>query len=306
MTHTIYKKLIAFVVVLLGVSFAVPVFASNISFAVQDTNVYENQNIHVTILLDTQGEDINTISADIMLPNGLTFVQSDDSNSIIHEWVEQPVLSPDGHTLHFAGIIPGGFAGYIDPFSQSKRKPGELLTLVLHTGIAGTPTILTTNAHVYKNDGLGTEDSLSLSSLPVNIQHGVGITSQNISDTEPPLSFVPVLTHDPLLYDGKYVVVFSTKDIGSGIDHYEVKEGASDWITATSPYLLKDQKLSGQVFIKAVDHAGNVQIQSVALPIIAINTNQTLYNCVAVLIVFIVFYVIIVWRRWTLEKKHSK
>ena len=72
---------------------------------------------------------------------------------------------------------------------------------------------------------------------------GVGAST----DTEPPLPFTPKLERDPNLDGGKYVVIFNTEDKDSGIDHYEVKDGSGPWVVAESPYVLKDQSVSGDI-----------------------------------------------------------
>jgi len=82
---------------------------------------------------------------------------------------------------------------------------------------------------------------------------------------------VPIVTTDPNIYDGKYFLVFSTTDKGSGINYYDVAEVPagvvvgehSPWVTATSPYLLKNQSLSSDIYIRAVNNAGIATIVKV-------------------------------------------
>ena len=143
----------------------------------------------------------------------------------------------------------------------------------------------------------------SASVIALTVNKGVGVVQNQPLDTEPPLDFVPVVIHDTQSYDGKYAIMFSTKDADSGIDHYEIKEGGGDWQAVTSPYVLKDQTLQGQVLVKAVDHIGNTKIEQVALPIQE-HPNTALVNLIAVLLVFIILCVIILCRRW-LTKKHT-
>ncbi|MDP2812067.1 MAG: hypothetical protein Q8O32_00015, partial [bacterium] len=49
----------------------------------------------------------------------------------------------------------------------------------------------------------------------------------------------------------------STQDKGTGIDHYEVKEGYRLSVEAKSPYVLKNQNLDKEIVVKAIDRAGN-------------------------------------------------
>jgi len=58
--------------------------------------------------------------------------------------------------------------------------------------------------------------------------------------------------------DGKYFLVFSTQDKGSGVDHYEVREGRfGGFSEVSSPYILKYQSLDKKIFVKAIDKFGN-------------------------------------------------
>ena len=303
MKNILHKKIFALVSVFAGLLFAVPAFAAQISLVPSAQSLYEQQEFSIDVVLDPQSESINTVSADIVLPVNITYLGDNDYKSIIGEWVESPAVSPDGHTIHFAGIIPGGFAGYIDPFNAKVRKPGLLLRLFVKASGVGVSNFSVQNIHTYINDGMGTEAVSSASALALVINKGVGIVQNQPLDTEPPLDFVPVVIHDTQSYDGKYVITFSTKDADSGIDHYEIKEGGGDWQAVTSPYVLRDQTLQGQVLVKAVDRIGNTKIEQVALPIQE-HPNTALVNLIAVLLVFIILCVIILCRRW-LTKKHT-
>ena len=96
-------------------------------------------------------------------------------------------------------------------------------------------------------------------------------TITKVKDTEPPESFVPEISRDELIANGKWFVVFVTQDKASGIDRYEIKESRqkiltffSRWRVAESPYVLQDQELRSYVFVKAVDKNGNQRIIKIA------------------------------------------
>ena len=75
------------------------------------------------------------------------------------------------------------------------------------------------------NDGMGTAASLSISPYQFTISEtGAAISLPATVDKERPESFPIQVASDPSLFDGKYFIVFSTQDKGSGIDHYEIKE----------------------------------------------------------------------------------
>ena len=169
---------------------------------------------------------------------------------------------------------------------------------------AGTASVIASNIQVYLNDGLGTETHATVDPITVAIQRNSSPDQGFGYDTEPPLDFAPILFHEPLVYDGKFAIIFSAKDAGSGIDYYEVKEGNNSWIHATSPYLINDQSLSNSILVKVVDKAGNERIENVPLPVSTTNS-QTIYNFIAVIIVFAILCVIIIWRRCPTQKQYS-
>lgn len=76
-------------------------------------------------------------------------------------------------------------------------------------------------------------------------------------DTVSPLPFKPLISQDSALFDGRYFVTFSTTDIISGLDYYDVVEGGQTFTHQRSPYLLKDQSRRQLIIVRAVDKAGN-------------------------------------------------
>ncbi|XOU93986.1 MAG: cohesin domain-containing protein [Candidatus Kerfeldbacteria bacterium] len=76
-------------------------------------------------------------------------------------------------------------------------------------------------------------------------------------DSKAPLDIDTVISKEPTLYDGKYILIFSTTDKGSGIDYYDVKEGDKSTTHVTSPYILEDQSRSNLITVTAFDRAGN-------------------------------------------------
>jgi hypothetical protein len=87
-------------------------------------------------------------------------------------------------------------------------------------------------------------------------------------DLEPPDPFTPIIASDTAFFSGKYFLVFGTTDQSSGMAYYEVLEVPSgsvvgnlaQWQRATSPYLLQDQSLSSDIYVRAVDRSGNFRI----------------------------------------------
>ncbi|MDP2703862.1 MAG: hypothetical protein Q8P01_01425, partial [bacterium] len=158
--------------------------------------------------------------------------------SVILIWVEEPHQT--GNIITFAGIRPGGFEGVYPVFTIHGVFTKEELEQAHFKSVLAL-----------KNDGTG-ESTLVKASLSL-----VAFKS----DTELPEEFTLTIATDPNIFEGKYFLVFATQDKGSGIDRYEVREGRWGWFKEVkSPYLLKHQKLNRDVYVKAIDNAGNERV----------------------------------------------
>ncbi len=221
----------------------------------------------VSLMISPSDEGINAISADININQGTArFNQIQDGNSIISAWIEKPTIS--NNIIHFAGIIPGGFAGVYSPFNKDKQ-PGLVLQFVLSTKTPGTVSLGISNVQAFS----GQAQALNLSIDPQNLNINFTKVSDehfslSKSDTTTPSDLGLQITH--LDKDTKnWFAVFSARDNESGIDHYEYQESfestpdPSKWQTAESPKELIDQSLHHYVFVKAVDRNGNEKIISV-------------------------------------------
>lgn len=234
------------------------VFAAEITFE-KPSGVYgSGDEFSLPITLNSPDELVNAVEGELFFSDDtVTISRIETANSIISNWVETPYVS--GNAIVFSGIIPGGFKSVTDPITQNKL-PGTLFTLIVQIQKKGTVSLTMSDIHVYKNDGLGTEALVNVSpfSMDVSTIGTHALIAQH--DTNPPEPFTPLVTNNLELASGAYVVIFSTTDKESGIDHYEVREGLGSWNLATSPYVLTDQTLRSVVRVKAVDLAGNYRI----------------------------------------------
>jgi hypothetical protein len=281
-----------FFVITIGIlsafGFAVRADAATITFRSSSVVVHQGQEIAIEVLVDPAGEIVNTVGATIVIPKDLDFVGADDSSSFVGLWVDEPKFNPSTRTLLLSGIVPGGFSGLIDPFSPAEYQPGTLIRLILRGRTAGAGIFSLPEAEVYLNDGFGTETRSLTGSMPLVVDELLQEGSLDFfPDTTPPLEFTATVERDILLYENKRVLIFNTKDKGSGMDHYEVKEGNSSWVIATSPYLLKDQSMQGDILVKAVDRDGNERI--IAIPS-ANPLNE--WQIFGLIIVFILLFVL--------------
>lgn len=216
---------------------------------------------NVAIVLNTQGQDVNAVQVHLSFNTNLFSVSSvSDGGSIINLWVENPSFSNTLGTVDLAGIIPGGevtASGTIATITVVPKQPDITADFTFDSG------------QVLLNDGNGTPAALSVVMNPFML--GASGNASSALSTEAPNAFTPEIGRDPNIFNGQYFLVFSTTDQQSGIDHYDVLEvpagtkvtSSSPWVAATSPYLLEDQTLSSDIYVRAVDTAGNFRIEEV-------------------------------------------
>jgi hypothetical protein len=269
-----------FFFVLFSVLFFQFVEAAELNLYSKRQEIGLDQQFKVDLFLNTEGENINALEGKILFPaDFLELKEINDGGSIVSFWVEKPKARKDANINNtrnganenitrnsaniqevvFSGIVPGGFSG----------EKGLILSLVFKTKKEGQAFIEISDSKVLLNDGLGTETKLKTGNLLININPNISVPEYIApSDKEPPEDFKPEIVSDPNIFDGKYVLIFETKDKGSGVDKYFVYENtrkrtqinANEWVVAESPYLLKDQKLRSYIYVKAVDKAGNERI----------------------------------------------
>lgn len=225
--------------------------AAAIFFETKTGSVSPGQDFRVNVFLNTEGEEVNAIEGKVAFPRDLLELKEiQDGNSVITFWIEKPKLRQGA--IFFSGVTPGGFSG----------QKEQMLSLIFRAKKAGNALIDTDGIRVLRNDGEGTETKITVKNLELRILNaGAGkVIADNTApkDILPPEDFKPVIISDLNFFGGKQVLIFATQDKGSGIDHYEVREGKVGWFSVSdSPYLLKHQWLDRVVFVKAVDRAGN-------------------------------------------------
>jgi hypothetical protein len=212
------------------------------------------QDLLVNVFLDTERETVNAIEGKVVFPQEhLALKEIRDGNSSINFWIERPDISEQSQ-VSFSGITPGGVSG---------RK--EFLFAMVFRAIEGGEAVVElSEITALKNDGEGTPIPIKAEPLIFSISQTPSSETEpveGIQDTEPPEDFLPVVGQDPEIFDGRYFLVFSAQDKGVGIDHFEVREGYfSTYMVAESPYQLKHQSLNKNIFVKAVDKAGNWKV----------------------------------------------
>lgn len=200
----------------------------------------------VEVILDSE-EPINALEGELVFSGDYDGLESvSDGNSVVNFWIQRPQMTADNR-LEFAGIIPGGLKG----------GKGTLFTLIFKSrypfnGGEKTPSfIVPKNIRAFINDGQPAAAKLVF--LPFELAEA------KPKDYDPPENFTPAIGRDPLMFAGKYFLVFGTQDKDSGVNYYEVKEGGQSFRRAESPYLLENQLLTEWILVRAVDSAGNIR-----------------------------------------------
>lgn len=290
------KKIIIFVIIsfLFVAISGLEAKAASLDFVSTNKQILVGAELEVKVLLNPGNEEVNAISAEINFPTDLLVLKNiKDGNSIISFWVEKPQETSQGK-VSFSGIMPGGYY----------EKNGYLLSLIFKAAKAGTGAIKINSSQVLKNDGIGTALAVATTPLKIGIleketdQGAPEVPSElvynfNLDNDEPEI-FYPQISSDQNLFSGQWFLVFATQDKGSGIDHYEVKEGRENFIRAESPYLLKNQQLNVPLAIKAVDKNGNERIMEMPAKNKPWYADKYFYGIIIVLILSTGYFI---WRR---------
>ncbi len=239
----------------------------------------------VDIRIDTEGECINAVEANLSFSSDiLKATDFSRGESILSLWVKEPTFSVVScgeadvscGLVSFSGGIPGGYCGRIpgDPGTSNLlgkiifRAPGMTIRETTQNGTQNYAKIsFLESSKVLLNDGLGTPAKLTTKGATIKITEvGPLKISKNewqkelAEDKIPPELFEIKIYKDPLIFDGKYFIVFTTSDKQTGLDYFEIKEGERNWKRAESPYLLEDRELRSIIKVKAVDKSGNERI----------------------------------------------
>ncbi len=231
--------------------------AAELRFSNYPSLVHSGDRFSVDVRLSTEGSNVNALGGKVLVSSNLKIENIKDGQSLVGVWTERPEALPNMLESSFSGIIPGGYLG----------ENGAIFTLDLEAHGTGPAKIEFSNLTVFGNDGIATPVEVTSAPLVFTIDpRNTSLANPRIPDLFPPESFVPEIARNEDIFDNRYFLVFQTVDKQSGIDHYEVAEIStlgkastisSAWQKTTSPYLLKDQNLQSDVYVRAVDRAGN-------------------------------------------------
>lgn len=265
----LYKELSYLVFVAISILFvairALPARGAELYFGSHGREIGAGKVSEVGVFLDTEEESVNAIEGEIVFSQDLSleFKEIRDGSSIISFWVKKPIL--EDFTIPFSGIVPGGYNG----------KEGYLFSVFFEAKDVGGIIVGAEGLRVLKSDPAGSPVSVRVSPLTLAVTEDAPAPEVlPPGDILPPESFTPEVIKNQNLFNGKWALVFSAQDKGSGLDQYQVKEEKEttlfgvklrkgEWVSAESPYLLRDQGRRSTIFVKAIDKTGNERIETV-------------------------------------------
>ena len=266
--------------------------------------VSANQDFTADVMIDAAGENLNAFEETVIFPaNLLKIKEIREGGSIVNFWIEKP--KEDGNGIKFSGITPGGFRGVLGTYAG--EKPGKLFSIIFSAVKAGNGAITAGDVRILLEDGKGTPAETSVLPLRFSVEEsGTASDSAQLRDINPPETFRPEIANNPAIFDNRHFLAFTATDKESGIDHYEILEvkskqemgnNAGNWIIAESPYLLKNQRLSDFIFVKAVDKAGNKRTEELQ----PLHPKKTWYEngtfWVIIVVVFGILNIVLSWKR---------
>jgi len=246
----------------------------------------------VDVRLDNQNQCINAAEVDLSYPPALLqAVGASDGDSILTLWVKEPTIYANYGLISFVGGLPGGYCGRVagDPSLSNKlatiyfRFPTSSTPIASSTFLQNVTISFVSSTQAVVNDGLGTLASLKTSGATYTPQSLKGqyvsvdaFANAIANDTTPPEPFTIGVYQNSSLFNGQWFAVFSTVDKQTGVDHYEVAEvpvpdlslpqSQWNWIRAVSPYLISNQNLNEVIAVRAIDMAGNTQVEEYTPP----------------------------------------
>jgi hypothetical protein len=240
-----------------------------------------------TLRIDNQGECINALDVTVEYDNQVVnAIDVGMGDSLVSLWVEKPTINQADGQVNFIGGIPGGYCGRVqgDPGQSNVLAKIAFSTTGYRNqakpGSEGYVRVAS-SSEVLLNDGLGSPAKLTFQAMKVSVgEPSVPLVNEWVAettgDTTPPEPFEIRVQSNPSVWDGQYYIVFSTQDKQSGLDHFEVFETdlnkggyavgtnkLARWQMADEPnaHLLTDQTLKSRIVVKAIDKAGNEQIE---------------------------------------------
>lgn len=222
---------------------------------------------NVLLNLSTDGTPINSIDITISYPKDLlTFRGYQEDGSIKKIWLISP--KDTNGEIHFSGIIPGGVDGVYDPDKQG-LQPIPLVQLIFTPKQNGIGEFKLIHSDILQNDGAGTPLTHVVKDSPITIslsQTSTPDSGESSSDNQPPEPFTISYIPSGFFSKTPSMISFSTTDILSGVEKYQIKKVRNSWKDVISPLPTPKGIIARDVIVRAVDFNGNIRESSVRIP----------------------------------------
>ena len=255
------RSLLQKLILLSVLTYVVPTsaYGSTIFLTTESKKISVGDTVVVSVMLNTEDVLTNAVEGSIVFDSkDVNYtVDVSDAGSKLSIWPTKPTYNQVGHIITFVGGEPLGFTS----------KSAKLFDIIITPQKAGNITLKPSNFLSYRNDGKGTVDKSSVSSFTLSVEQlGSGEQNHNewkdvvAADKTSPEEFIIESGSDPSVFDGKKFITFHTKDLESGIDHYEVIEGDLPAVRSDGQYVLLNQNANQKITVIAYDKAGNNRV----------------------------------------------
>lgn len=257
MTTTLNSKLTLVMLIVVAWSLAPSAHAAEILIATTPEIPVAGEDFTLSVRLAVEGDSINAAEGVLKL-SGAEVKSISTGGSAFSLWPIEPRYMPGAHSIEFAGGVPGAL--------QSTEST-LLFTVVARAPVAGLYTVSLESARAFKANGLGTPLYIEPFSKRISVAASGEPQAKKQQDTVPP-QFVSVETgQDPSLFGGRTFISFFASDDQSGVASYEVKEGWwSRYKKADRYYVLNDQTLGKDIWVRVTDASGNTAVHKIDSP----------------------------------------
>lgn len=201
---------LSFLVLLLIVFFPRFTLAATLFMSPSSSSVTTGNIFTVNVIVNTEGQSINTSDAVIQFPTDILQVVSvSKSSSIFSLWVEDPNFSNTTGQISFNGGIAN--PGYLGSY-------GQLISITFQAKKTGSASILFSDSSVRANDGLGTDVLSTKAGAKFTVTAPVAPTPtkpDTVPVTQPINKPVQVETVEPIVEE--VAVEVRTPEISVGI-----------------------------------------------------------------------------------------
>lgn len=208
-------------------------------------------------VLQALGEGLNKLT--VLAKNGDG--STGEKSIYVHRDSTPPIIHLDGESANIQLTTDQKeyqFTGYVEEYSNCKLFVGSTeIPLQYGAFFYTTPVVAGRNTITFR-----AVDQLNQEST---------ITASVMLDTTEPAPFTPTLSTTGWASGKGIKVNFTTTDLESGINHYEVKVDMGGYVVAVSPYTLPDLADGAHVvYVKAVNAVGLSRVATVQVNVDAV------------------------------------